>query len=62
MEFISEIILFILIILLGYMFFRLLFLLRRKGVFEDKDIFYVTSTPWEYKKYYKDSKENTEGS
>lgn len=53
MGFISEICLFILIILQGYMFFRLLFLLRRKGVIEDKDIFYVTSTPWEYKKYYK---------
>ena len=53
MGFISEICLFILIVLQSYMFFRLLFLLRKKGYLEDKDTFFVTSTPWEYKKYYK---------
>ena len=57
-----DIIIFIIILLLTYMFFRLLFLLHKKGILENKDIFFVSSTPLEYKKYYGDSKKNTEGS
>ena len=57
-----DIILFILILLLTYMFFRLLYILYKKGILENKDTFFISSTPWEYKKYYGDSKKNTEGS
>ena len=60
MGFISEFILFLLIVLQSYMFFRLLCILRKKGIFENKDIFFVTSTPWEYKKYYKNQNKNQE--
>lgn len=62
MGFISEFILFILIVLHSYMFFRLLYILHKKRLLEDKDTFFVTSTPWEYKKHYGNSKKNTEGS
>lgn len=49
---------FVLIILFSYMFFRLLSVLWKKDILKDIDIFYITSTPWEFKKYKNDIEEN----
>lgn len=46
-----DFILFIFILLIAYMFFRLVFSLYKKGILKDKDIFFITSTPCEYKRY-----------
>lgn len=45
---------FILIMLFFYMFLRLLCVLYKKDILKDIDIFFVTSTPWEFKKYKND--------
>lgn len=42
---------FILIFLLGLMFFKLLAILHRKNILTDDDIHFVTSFILEYKKY-----------
>lgn len=57
-----DFILFILILLIIYMFFRLVCSLHKKGILKDEDIFFITATPCEYKKYKEKYKKNTEGS
>lgn len=51
----------IIIILFLYMFFRLLSVLYKKDILKDIDIFFITSTPWEFKKHKKDIEKNKEG-
>ena len=50
LDFFSFIIEILLFVLLLYMFFRLIHILYKKGLLFDDDIFFITSTPWEYKK------------
>ncbi len=38
-------------ILFFYMFFKFLSVLLKKDILKDDDIFYITSFPWEYKKF-----------
>lgn len=45
---------FIIILLLVYMFFRLLSILYKKGILRDIDVFFITSNPWEFKKHKND--------
>ena len=47
----SYIVSFILFLLFLYIFIRLVIVLYRKGILKDIDIFYITSNPWEFKKY-----------
>lgn len=35
------------------MFFRLVVVLYKKNILNKDDIFYITSNPWEYKRYKK---------
>lgn len=49
---------FILIILLSYMFFRLLGVLYKKDILKNIDIFFITSTPWEFKRHKNDIEKN----
>lgn len=49
---------FILILLLSYMFFRLLCVLYKKDVIKNIDIFFITSTPWEFKKHKNEIEKN----
>lgn len=52
---------FILILLLLYMFLRLISCLYKKDIIHDIDVFYITSNPWEYKRN-KNKFKNQEGS
>lgn len=47
---------FLLIILIFYVFCRLIFLLYKKGTLNKEDIFFITSNPIEYKIYKKQNK------
>ena len=62
MDFLSFTLLFIIILLWSYMFCRLLSALLKKGILKNDDIFYITSSPWEYKKRKEKEQKNTEGS
>ena len=57
LNFFTEFLNLVILLLLTYMFFRLIFSLYKKDILKKEDIFYITSTPWEYKKY-----KNKEGS
>lgn len=41
---------FTIILLLLYMFIRLISCLYKKDIIYDIDVFYITSNPWEYKR------------
>lgn len=45
-------------ILFAYMFFRLLSILYKNNILKNIDIFFTTSTPWEFKKYKKEIEKN----
>lgn len=45
-------------ILLAYMFFRLLSVLYKKEILKNIDIFFITSNPWEFKKYKNEIEKN----
>lgn len=49
MDLLSFTLLFILILLWSYMFWRLIIVLFKKDILKNDDIFYITSNPWEYK-------------
>lgn len=49
--FIIDFLTFLIILLLTYMFFRLISSLHKKNILKDDDIFYITSNPWEYKRH-----------
>lgn len=53
MEFFINFLTFVLILLLTYMFFRLIFSLYSKNIINKEDIFFITSNPWEYRRYKK---------
>ena len=53
LNFFTEFLNFVILLLLTYMFFRLIFSLYKKDILKKEDIFYITSNPWEYKKYKK---------
>lgn len=61
MDFILNFITFVLILLLTYMFFRLISLLYKQHILNEDNIFYITSNPWEYK-IYKNRNKKKEGS
>lgn len=61
MDFFINSLTFVLILLLLYMFLRLISSLYKKNILNNDDIFYITSNPWEYKRY-KNRIKNKEGS
>lgn len=48
---------FIILFLFAYMFFRLLGVLHKNNYLNDDDMFFITSSPFEFK-YFKEKKKN----